>query len=308
MTKQYSAITHSLIPFDEKLRLDETALRKHLRRLGAGGVSVYIGAAGAAEGNTLTRDERDRALAIAVEELKGKVVVRAAGVEPQDAQEMVEFLRAAEKIKVDAAQIYSMDMGHGVLPNRKEIENFFRTAIESTSLPLTISNQRKVGYAIPLDFVEQLAARYPNFVGYAYDVNDMFYMIELIKRMGDRLEIYCSGVGNALFTLGMGGNGYQGMEGNIAPKLVASVVSAFVAKDIALMHESFRKLMLLHAILRGPVRENQRAIKPVLNTYGLGGGHIRPPRIAISGEELETVLNAIEALEIPEMADWKRQR
>jgi 4-hydroxy-tetrahydrodipicolinate synthase len=284
MTKKYSAITHSLIPFDAKFRVDENALRKHLRRLGEAGVSVYIGAAGAAEGNTLTREERDRVLAIAVEELKGKVMVRAAGVEPRDAREMVEFLRAAEAIKVDAAQIYSMDMGHGVLPNRKEIEHFFRTSIEATSLPVTISNQRKVGYAIPLDFVEQLAARYPNFVGYAYDVNDMFYMIELMRRFGDRLEIYCSGVGNALFTLGMGGNGYQGMEGNIAPKLVASVVSAFVAKDIASMHESFRKLMLLHAILRGPVRENQRAIKPVLNAFGLGGGHIRPPRIAISGD------------------------
>ena len=79
MTKKYSAITHSLIPFDDKFRVDETALRKHLRRLAEAGVSVYIGAAGAAEGNTLTRDERDRVLAIAVEELKGKVPVRAAG-------------------------------------------------------------------------------------------------------------------------------------------------------------------------------------------------------------------------------------
>jgi 4-hydroxy-tetrahydrodipicolinate synthase len=306
MKKRYGAITHSLIPFDEKFQLNESALRKHLRRLGEGGVSVYIGAAGAAEGYTLTRDERDRVLAIAVEELKGKVLVRAAGVEPRDVEEMVQFLRSAESLKVDAAQIYSLDMGHGVIPNRKEIEHFFRTAIESTSLPLTISNQRKVGYPVPLDLVEQLAARYPNFVGYAYDVNDMFYMVELLRRFGDRLEIYCSGVGNALFTLGMGGNGFQGMEGNIAPKLFASVVSGFVDNNIALMHESFRKLMQLHAILRGPVRENQRAIKPVLNAYGLGGGTIRPPRLAISGAELEDTLKAIEALEIPEMASWRR--
>ena len=129
---------------------------------------------------------------------------------------------------------------------------------------------------------------------------------ELIRRFGDRLEIYASGVGNALFAFGMGANGFQGMEGNIAPKLVQSVVTGYVTQNIPLMHESFRKMMLLHAILRGPVRENQRAIKPVLNAYGLGGGQIRPPRFAISGEELETVLQAIEALQIPEMADWKR--
>src|SRR5215475_7555571 len=145
MKKKYGAITHSLVPFDEKMRLDETALRKHLRRLGEAGVSVYLGAVGAAEGYTLTQDERDRVLAIGVEELKGKVMVRAAGVEPRDVDEMVRFLRSAEALKVDAAQIYSLDMGHGVLPNRKEIEYFFRTTIEATSLPVTISNQRKVG-------------------------------------------------------------------------------------------------------------------------------------------------------------------
>jgi len=105
MTKKYGVNVHSLIPFDDKFRLDEAAFRKHLRRLGEAGVSVYIGAAGAAEGNTLTRDERDRVLAIAVEELKGKVIVRAAGVEPRDTREMVEFLKSAEALKVDAAQI-----------------------------------------------------------------------------------------------------------------------------------------------------------------------------------------------------------
>ena len=304
--KQYGVNVHSMIPFDDKFQIDENAFRKHLRRLGEAGVSVYIGAAGAAEGNTLTREERDRVLAIAVEELKGKVIVRAAGTEPRDVREMVEFLKSAEALKVDAAQIYSMDMGHGVLPNRREIENFFFSSIEATSLPVTISNQRKVGYPIPLDLIETLTKRYPNFVGYAYDNNDMFYMIELIRRFGDRLEIYASGVGNALFAFGMGANGFQGMEGNIAPKLVQSVVTGYVTQNVPLMHESFRKMMLLHAILRGPVRENQRAIKPVLNAYGLGGGQIRPPRFAISGEELETVLQAIEALQIPEMAGWKR--
>ena len=308
MTKKYSAIVHSLIPFDDKLRFDEAAFRKHLRRFVEAGVSVYIGAAGAAEGNTLTREERDRVLTVAVEELKGKVPVRAAGVEPRNAEDMVEFLQSAERIKVDSAQIYSMDMGHGVMPSRKEIEKYFRTAIESTSLPVTISNQKKVGYAIPLEMVEQFARDYKNFAGYAYDCNDMFYMIELIRRFSDRLEIHCSGVGNAMFTLAMGGNGFQGMEGNIAPKMIQSVITAFLAKDMDTMHASFYKLMLLHALLKGHDTENQRAIKPVLNTYGLAGGTIRPPRILIEGARLEKMLNDIEALKIPEMAGWSRKK
>jgi len=51
-----------------------------------------------------------------------------------------------------------------------------------------------------------------------------------------------------------------------------------------------------------------RGIKPVLNAYGLSGGHVRPPRLAISGAELDDALQSIQALQIPEMADWKLQR
>ena len=63
MAKRYSAIVHSLTPFDEKMRVDEAALRKHLRRLIVAGVGVYIGAAGAADGYTLTREERETIVA-----------------------------------------------------------------------------------------------------------------------------------------------------------------------------------------------------------------------------------------------------
>ena len=304
--KKYSAIVHSLTPFNERFELDEKALRLHLRRLGEGGVSVYVGAAGAAEGYTLTRDERDQALKIAVEELKGKVGVRCAGVEPRDAAEMVEILRAAEKYKVDAAQIYSMDMGHGLVPSRKEIERYFRTSIEATTLPVIISNQKKVGYPLPLDLVEQLARDYPHLAGYAYDVNDTFYMIDLLKRLGDRLEIHCSGTENAMFTLAMGGNGYQGMEGNMFPKLAGSVVSCFVAGDMKGMHLAFRTLMHVRTVMRGPVRSNQRGAKAVLNAFGLPGGTVRPPRLLVSGEELEQIIESLKALDIPEMRDWKR--
>jgi 4-hydroxy-tetrahydrodipicolinate synthase len=308
MAKKFQAFVHSLTPFNKKMELDENLLRQHLRRLKDGGVAVYIGAAGAAEGYTLSRDERNRALAIAVEELKGKTEVRAAGVEPRDIAEMLDILKAAEAAKVDAAQIYSLDMGHGVVPNRKELERYYYTTIESTSLPLILSNQKKVGYALPLDLVENLAKRYSNLAGYAYDCADGFYMIELIRRLGDRLEINCSGTENTMFTLALGGNGFQGMEGNIVPRLAASVVSGFAAGDMKLMHQSFTQLMHLRTILRGAVRANMRGIKPVLNAFGLHGGEVREPRIAISGAELDEVLQAVIALQIPEMAGWELVR
>ncbi len=308
MSKKYSTFIHSLTPFDEKFQLDEMALRRHLRRLLAAGVSVYIGAAGAAEGYALTREERNRIVEIAVEELKGKTTVRAAGVEPRSTQEMVEFLQDMEKLNVDAAQIYSLEMGHGVVPSRRELEGYYCAALEATSLPVILSNQKKVGYGWPMDLIDNLVKRYPNIVGLAYDVADQYFMIELLQRYGDRLEIHCSGTEHALFTLGMGGNGFQGMEGNIAPVLAASIITGFVNNDIKLMHDSFRKLMQLRSILKGPVRANQRSAKPLLNAFGFDGGYMRPPKLTIEGAELDQVIKLVVDLQIPEMADWRLKK
>ena len=199
-SRQHVAIVHSLTPFEESLQIDEAALRLHLQRLREAGVAVYLGASGAAEGHTLSREERDRMLAIGVDELKGRVPVFAAGCEQHTAAEMVEFVRSAERLRVDAAQVYSLDMGHGVAPTMPEVEIYFRTVLEATALPLIISNQAKVGYSLPLNMVAKLLADYPHLVGFAYDAKNTTYMTQLVREFGSRMAVYSSGSDNALFT------------------------------------------------------------------------------------------------------------
>ena len=77
MNKKLSVIVISITPFDAQGKLDEPALRQHLRRLRDAGVSVYVAGGGSGEAFTFTPDERDRVLAISVEELKGRVTVNA---------------------------------------------------------------------------------------------------------------------------------------------------------------------------------------------------------------------------------------
>ena len=50
--------------------------------MAAAGIGVYLGGGGSGEGYVLSADEARRLLQIGVEELKGKVPVRAMGVDP----------------------------------------------------------------------------------------------------------------------------------------------------------------------------------------------------------------------------------
>jgi len=299
MDKKLSAVVISITPFDERGGLDEAALRRQLGRLRESGVSVYVAGSGSGEGYALTPEERDRVLAVAVEELKGKVPVRAMGCEPRLIGEMVDFMRAAQRARVDAAQIFSLDIGHGSKPTVAEMERYYSTVIESTSLPVYLSSHRAAGYFLPLDLVERLVSRYRSIAGIAYSGTDIGYLAELIARVGDRIEVHSAGPANALPVLVLGGNGFMGGEGNLVPGLFASVISAWQAKDMERLRESYGKLIALTAISNRYGGSSMRAMKPLMNAFGLPGGTLRAPRLPVSAAELDDVVQAVLRLQLP---------
>jgi 4-hydroxy-tetrahydrodipicolinate synthase len=299
MNKKLSVVVISLTPFDERGAIDEAALRRQFGRLRDAGCAIYVAGSGSSEAYSLTPEERDRVFAIAVEELKGKATFRAMGCEPRLTSEMVAYLKAAERAKMDAAQIFSLDIGHGAKPRPNELDQYYSTAIESTSLPIYLSSHRAAGYFLPIDLIERLVNRFPNVAGVAYGGTDTVYLAELINRVGDRIEVHCAGPGMALTTLGLGGNGFMGGEGNLSPMLVASVINAFAAGDREKVRDSYSKLMRFTAINNRYGGSSMRGMKPLMNAFGLPGGHMRPPRIPISGTELDEVVKDVLRLDLP---------
>lgn len=301
MTKKLSAVVISITPFDEAGRLDEQGLRNHLGRMRSAGVSVYVGGSGSGEGYTLTPDELDSVLAISVEELKGKVPFRAMGAEPRTASEMIAFMRHAERAKVDAAQIFSLEIGHGAKPTDPELERYYSTVIESTSLPIYLSSHQASGYVLPLQVIEKLLNRFPQIVGIAYGGTDTGYLCELIHRVRDRIEVHCAGPANGINVMAMGGNGFMGGEGNFCPELVQSVITAYASADAETLRVDFRKLLAFSAIQTryGSGASSMRAMKPLMNAFGMPAGVLRAPRVPIDAATLKNMIADVKALAIP---------
>jgi len=85
----------NLLPFTVDLEIDEPAYRSHLRWLAdAPGVTGIVANGHAAEVSSLTREERRHALAIALDEVAGKVPV-VAGVYSDGTREAIELARDA---------------------------------------------------------------------------------------------------------------------------------------------------------------------------------------------------------------------
>jgi 4-hydroxy-tetrahydrodipicolinate synthase len=296
------AFVTSITPFDASGKIDEGAYRAHLHRLGAAGIGVYVGGRGSGEGYTLSRDETATVLRMAAEELKGKVPVRAMGVEPRTSRQMIEFLALAKDCGVDASQVYSLEIGHDLALTPEEIEAYLVDVLEGSDLPLVFSTHFSVGYRFTLPLVSRLVDQYPHFVGINCTHPDLFYLSELIRAVGDRVAVMVGGPMQALTALALGGHGYIAADGNIAPKLCVSVIERYEAGDLPGMMERFGKLIRLFGISLDS--GGTRVVKPTLNRLGLAGGQVRPPRQMIEDERLERVLRTIDELGIAEIEGW----
>jgi 4-hydroxy-tetrahydrodipicolinate synthase len=299
MPKKLSVVVITTTPFKEDGSLDEAAYRKQLGRLRDAGCSVYVAGSGTSEAYSFTPEERDRVLAISVEELQGKVPVRAMGCEPRTAREMIDFIRAAERSKIEAAQIFSLEIGHAIKPTFTEMERYYSSIIETTSLPIYLSSHYASGYFLPVDLVEKLINRFPQIAGIAYGGTDIPYFAQLIARVGDRIEVHCAGPANAMSSLGLGANGFMGGEGNFSPAMVAAVINAWRVGDLEAASVAFHNLMAFARIYIRYGGHSVRGLKPLMNAFGFPGGHMRPPREPLPPAEVAEMVREVKALNLP---------
>ncbi|OCC22958.1 hypothetical protein MB02_14430 [Croceicoccus estronivorus] len=293
----------SLTPFDRAGAIDKGAFRAHLARLRDSGIGVYVGGSGSGEGYTLTPAETASLLEIAVDELKGHVPVRAMGVEPRTASQMSEFLRMAHDCGVDAAQVYSLDVGHDVVVTPEEIEHYLTDVLETASLPVVLSTHFSVGYTVPPELLKRMVSTYPHVVGINVTHPDLGYLARVIGAVGDRAAVMVGGPMQGLTVLALGGHGYLSADGNIAPKLCVSVIDRFEAGDLAGMMSAFGTLIKLFGV--SLECGGTRVVKAALNRLGFPGGEMRLPRLAVEDARLDRLLATIETLGIAGIEGWE---
>ncbi len=295
-----SCFVISITPFTADGRVDEDAFRGHMKRLAAGGIGVYVGGGGSGEGYTLSREDNKRIFAIAVEELKGKVPVRAMGVEPRTADQMIEFLHLAKDAGIEAAQLYSLDVGHGHAPTPGELDAYFSEVIAAAPLPVVPSTHQSVGYRIPAELVVELAQE-ANVLAVNCTHPDLGYLATVIDGVSPKKDVHVGGPMQGLTALSFGGQGFLCSEGNLAPKLAVSVIDHYKSGNLPEMMDAFSKLVRLSTGLYG--YGGIRVTKAVLNHLGLPGGYPRKPRLPVTDERLTKSLALVESMNLPELQE-----
>ena len=289
-----STFVVSLTPFTQDGRLDDGGLRAHLRRLGAAGIGVYLAGSGSGEGYTLSRDERRRVFDVGAEELAGRVPVRAMGVEPRTAAEVVTLAEDAVAAGLDATQIYSLDLGHGYAPTAEEMSTYLRTVLDRAPGDLVLSTHQSVGYHYPPARIGELLDEYPRVIGVNVTHPELTYVAEMLDAVGGRAAVHVGGPVHAIGALALGAHGYLSSEGNLAPRLCVSLVERFAADDRDGATRVHRQVLDVHEAtqaLGGIV-----GAKAALRAFGMPGGWPRPPRLPVSAERAQSLVDVLTRL------------
>ncbi|MSW31540.1 MAG: hypothetical protein F2947_03355 [Actinobacteria bacterium] len=297
-----STFVISITPFDANGRLDESALRAHLDRMADAGIGVYLGGGGSGEGFTLSNEESRRVLEIGVDQIGGRVQVRSMGIEPRTAQQMIDYLKMSAEVGVDAAQVYSLDPGHGHRPTAPEIEKYLEEVLSSTDLPCVVSSHMSVGYRLDPSLLHTLSQKYAHLIGVNCSHPDLAALIALRSALDERIELHVGGPAQALSALALGATGFLSSEGNLAPQTCAALIAGANANDYETATNAFDAISQLSTLLYrlGGIR----ATKGVLRSLGLPGGHVRPPQLDADEKSVASVLEFLDSLNFKAIENW----
>ena len=273
--------------FTDDDRLDLVMFEKNIQaQLDAGVHGIVLGGT-LGEASTLLDDEKRELTKATVEMVKGKVPVMMNIAE----QSTKGAILAAQKAEEDGAQGLMMLPPMRYKAGDRETVAYFKAVANHTSLPIMVYNN-PVDYKIELtlDMFEELL-ECKNIEAVKESTRDISNITRIKNRFGDRLKIMTGVDTLALESLLMGAEGW-----------IAGLVCAFPRETVAIYElqkagriqeaiEIYRWFLpLLELDIHPKLVQN---IKLAEVCTGIGTENVRAPRLPLTGEERNKVIQII---------------
>jgi 4-hydroxy-tetrahydrodipicolinate synthase len=277
-------------PFTPSGAIDEPALRALVERQVSGGVHFVVPCGTTGETPTLSGDERDRVVRIAVEVCAGRIPVLA-GVGGYDTGEVAEQARAAESLGVQG--LLSVTPYYNK-PTQEGLFQHYSAIAARTSLPIIVYNvPGRTGCNVEPRTLARLAG-VPNIAGVKEASGNMTQMCEVCRAVPDDFFVLCGDDALALPLMAVGGRGVISVASNLVPGRMAALVNAALSGDFAGAREAHAALLPL--MLVNFIESNPIPVKAALAMLGLCDEVYRLPMVPPSDASREKIRETLTAL------------
>lgn len=282
------AATALITPFKNG-EVDFEALRGLVKMQLAGGIAGFVACGTTGEPATLTPDEREAVIRVALEAVDGRAPV-ICGTGSNCTRSVIEAEKRYRGMGCAAQLVvtpyYNKTTQEGLYAH-------FMAISDATELPIVIYNvPSRTGLDIAPETLMRLCER-GRFAAIKESSYDIPSVMEKIAAVGDRLTFYSGNDDQIYPMLTLGAQGVISVASNLRPAKVARIAELWFGGDISGALKAQLELMPLCRALFKEV--NPIPVKYAAETLGLCGGELRLPLVTAGEATRELIRKALEA-------------
>ena len=305
MTLRFRGIMPAnLLPFTADLDIDEPAYRRHLRWLAdTRGVTGLVVNGHAAEVSSLTRDERRRALAIALDEVGDRCPL-VSGIYADGTREAVELARDVKTAGAAGALVFppTLFMWGAQLKPDMAVRHVSEIA-SAVDLPLVIFQypvSSGIGYRP--DTLARLA-QIPTVAAVKEWSNDIVAFeasLRAIRATGRPVSVLSAFTMSMMSSFLLGADGALSGMGSVAADLQVELFEACAKGDVDGARALNDRLdPLVRVFYAPPFVDMHNRMKEALVLLGrIGTAHVRPPLTPVPASERDAIRDALRAADL----------
>ncbi|MGD0669820.1 MAG: 4-hydroxy-tetrahydrodipicolinate synthase [Bryobacteraceae bacterium] len=282
--------TALVTPFKKDLSLDESTLRKLVRRQIEAGIDFLVPCGTTGESPTLTRAEHLRVIEIVVEEAKGKTPVLG-GAGGYNTHEVIELARELERRGVDG--ILSVTPYYNK-PTQEGLFQHYRAIAGSIRLPIIVySVQGRTGVNVEPATLARLA-QIENIAGVKEASGSISQIVNVLHEVPPEFTVLSGDDAITIPLMALGGRGIISVVSNQIPGPMARLAQACLGGDFAAARQIQARYLPLMNI--NFVEANPIPVKAGMALMGLLEPVWRLPMCAPSAANLARIEKVIESL------------
>jgi len=270
--------------------VNENVLRELVEFHVSSGTDAVVVCGSTGEAATMTPEEQSAVIRVAVEVAGGRVPV-IAGVGGMDTEVVARLARAAREMGADGLLASPPPYSK---PTQEGMVLHFRRVIDAGDLPTILYNVpgRTACNILPAT-VEELAGD-SRVVGVKEASGDISQIVELARRVSDRVALYSGNDDQVVPLLALGGQGVISVAANLAPGEISEMVHAYLGGRVEEARElQLRYLPLIQLLFREP---NPIPVKAGVRALGFDVGEVRLPLTPATEQTMEILLPAMRGL------------
>ncbi len=241
-----------------------------------------------AEPSTLTLEERNRLVDIAIEITAGRVPVYAA-TGSQSLAETKQLTDHAVKAGADALVIVTP---YYIRPPQRGITAYYLELAERHESPWMIYHiPGRAGVSVTLDTLKAIKEKSSHFVGMKHAANDLGFVSECIGEFGTEFRIFVGLEELSFPMMAVGACGLMNAVGNLKPQALTGICEAVWRNDLDSARDRHQRLLELNQAVFFDT--NPIAIKYMMKRLGLIPQNAHRLPMAPATEELERRLDGV---------------